>query len=444
MGNPSHVIVLMFENRSFDHLLGFLPGVGDLTGDEFNRVDPANPESARVGVTNAAGPITTVDPGHAFLDTNLQLFGGGPPTNPAPMSGFVADYLKDAGGNLEVAKTIMECHAPESVPVLSALARSYCVCTRWFSSVPGPTWPNRFYVHAATSAGLVIDDHPDPTLTTIQGRLAAKDRTWRVYAGDIPQCLAIEGLFKQFVEDLLDPFGYHHFHALGRLFDDLKRGSLPSYAFIEPSYFETSAGHATDEHPPHDIRYGEALLSTVASSLAASDHWDESVLVVLYDEHGGFYDKVSPPVGVPNPDGRDSVNPSFDFTRLGVRVPAVLVSPFVEPATVDSTVYEHASIPATLNRIFDLGANSFLTRRDAAANTFERNFRRASARPGQELVAASAMVEGPKLEDISALDLSPRRAIELVLKELAAPKNPLSSHQQTLIDLVRSALPRLP
>lgn len=444
MGNPSHVIVLMFENRSFDHMLGFTPGIGDLTGAEFNLVDPTNLESERVVVSNTAGPITTVDPGHGFVDTNTQLFGVQPPTDPAPMSGFVADYLKDAGGSVDVAKTIMECHAPDSVPVLSTLATRFCACTRWFSSVPGPTWPNRFYVHAATSAGLVVDNHPDPAIATIQGRLAANDRTWRVYAGDIPQCLAVEDLFKRFVEDLLDPFGYHHFHALSQLFDDLKKGSLPNYSFVEPHYFETSAGHATDEHPPHDIRYGEALLSAIATSLAESDYWEDSLLVVLYDEHGGFYDKISPPTGVPNPDGRNSQDPPFDFTRLGVRVPAVLVSPFVEPGTVDATVYDHASIPATLNRIFDQGADNFLTRRDAAANTFERSLVRASPRPAEELVVASKR-EGPGIEDVAALDLSPRRAIELVLREMRTPPpNPLSSHQQTLLAMARSALPHFP
>jgi len=443
VGNPSHIVVLMFENRSFDHLLGFLPGIGDLTGDEFNRVDLAEPGSARVVVTDTAGPITTVDPSHSFDATNLQLFGGQQPTDPAPMSGFVASYLRDAGGNVDVARTILECHAPPSLPVLTRLASEFCTCTRWFSSIPGPTWPNRFYVHAATSAGLVTDDRPEPSIPTIQEKLAAHDRTWRVYAGDVPQCLAIESLLKRFVEDLLDPFGYHHFHGLAQFFADLKKGSLPSYAFLEPHYFETSLWHATDEHPPHDVRHGEALLSAVAASLAASDYWEDSLLVVVYDEHGGFYDKVSPPTDVPNPDGRVSLTPAFDFTRLGVRVPAVLVSPWIELGTIDETVYDHASIPATLNRVFGLGAENFLTRRDAAANTFEKSLTRVSPRPNTALGWASA-VAGPRLDEIATLDVGFRHAVELVLTALEKPEYPLSGHQRRLIDLVRAVLPRLP
>ncbi len=443
MGSPNHVIVLMFENRSFDHMLGFMPGLGDLTGEEFNRIDPANPASERVFVSNTAGPITLVGPGHSFEDTAMQLFGGLGETDPAPMNGFVANYLQRSGGNLDAARMIMECHSAQSVPVLSQLAASFCTCTRWFSSIPGPTWPNRFYVHTAGSAGLITDDRPDPAVATIQDKLSSKDRTWRVYAGDIPQCVAIESLLRRFVEEAINPFGYRHFHPLARFFADLKEGSLPNYVFIEPHYFETPLWHATDQHPPHDLRHGDALLAEVAAGLAASDYWEDSLLVVLYDEHGGFYDKVSPPTGVLNPDGRRPPGLPFDFTRLGPRVPAVLISPFIEPGTVDSTVYDHSSIPASLNRIFDLGPDNFLGKRDAKANTFEKNLTRASPRPASELRLPSPLVV-PRLGDIATLDLGLRHVIGLVYGMLEAPKYELSEFQQGLINLVRSILPHMP
>ncbi len=442
MATPNHVIVIMFENRSFDHMLGFVPGPGDLTGEEFNLVDPTNPVSERIPVTNTVGPITEIDPGHSFEDTAVQLFGRQGETDPAPMNGFVADYLVRTAGNVDAARTIMECHTADTSPVLSRLATTYCACNRWFSAVPGPTWPNRFYVHAATSAGLVTNVRMDPSTSTIFDKLIAKDRSWRVYAGDVPLCLTIDSILRRFVEEAVDPFGYHHFQPLAELFADLKHGSLPNYVFIEPHYFETSLWQSTDEHPPHDIRHGEALLSEVATALATSDYWEGSLLVVLYDEHGGFYDKVSPPTGVVNPDGRMSVSPPFDFTRLGARIPAVLISPWIEPGTVDSTVYDHSSVPATLNKLFGLGADSFLGARDAAANTFEKNLTRASARPPGELQLASAVV-GPSLSEIATIDLDLRSAIGLVLKEVETTPNPLSDLQLELVDMVRTALPHL-
>jgi len=442
MGIPNHVIVLMFENRSFDHMLGFLPGIGDLTGEEYNLVDPANPESERVYVSEQVGPNAVISPNHEFVDVQEQLFGDGVPVESAPMSGFVLNASKISGIGIDQAKLVMECQSPNAIPVLSRLASEYAACTRWFSSVPGPTYPNRYYVHAATSAGLVTDSRLGTAVVTIQEKLAEAKKTWRVYAGDVPQCLAIESLLRQLVEDLLSPFSYHHFHGLAQFFADLKGGSLPNYSFIEPHYFQTALWHASDEHPPHDLKYGEMLLSAVVSSLAQSDYWEDSLLVVLFDEHGGFYDQVSPPTGVPNPDGRVSGNPAFDFSRLGIRVPAVLVSPFIDVQTIDATVYEHASVPATLNKLFNLGPENFLTARDRAANTFERNVQRSQPRSAIELQWASAYAQTYG-DEIELQNVQIRRAIGMIADEMLNPKHVLSDFQKSLFGLVRSILVHL-
>jgi Phosphoesterase family len=118
------------------------------------------------------------------------------------------------------------------------------------------------------------------------------------------------------------------------------------------------------------VRQGEYLIAEVYETLRNSRFWETSLLVVPYDEHGGFFDRVSPPESVPSPDGKKSRHPFFDFTRLGIRVPAVIVSPFVEKGQVDSTVYEHSSVPATIKTLFGLPEG--LTARDRAANTFEK------------------------------------------------------------------------
>ncbi len=358
-----HVIVLMLENRSYDRMLGYLPNGGGLAGDEFNRVDPSDPASEQVHVSNQAGYITAVDPAHDFVSVQKQLFGPtGQVTSPAPMSGFVASFTEQAKGDVATGKTIMQCFDPDQVPALATLARQFCVCDHWFAAVPGPTWVNRFFVHAATSDGVVIDtvEH-DYNMKTIYDLLGENKLSWNIYYGDFPQSLTLQHLWLS-----LEHFkGFHNFHT------DLEKGELAAYTFIEPRFLSFHEWQATDEHPPHDVRMGEYLIAEVYDSLRSSSFWEKSLLVVLYDEHGGFFDHVSPPAGVPNPDGKLSSNPPFDFTRLGVRVPAILVSPLVEKGQVDSTIYEHSSLPATVRTLFNLPGS--LTARDRAANTFEKN-----------------------------------------------------------------------
>jgi phospholipase C len=443
MASPQHVVVIAFENRSFDHMLGFCPPGGVLTGQEFNLVDPANPNSERVPVTRLAGAITSVDPNHTLDAVNEQVFGvsvGQP--DPAPMNGFVSSYVKNVGGDVTQGKAIMDCHTPESVPVLAGLAKNYRVCTRWFSSVPGQTWPNRFYMHAATSRGLVSNDPLDEDAHTIYDKLDGLKRSWRIYAGDVPQSLAVERLAKRFVLEHFKAPQDKHFHTLAQYFRDLSQGTLPDYSFIEPQYFTTPLGQATDQHPPHNIQLGEALLGHVYNSLLTSNYWQDSLLLVLFDEHGGFFDSVSPPRGVAAPDEFKSSQPVFDFTRLGPRVPAVVVSPWVAPG-VDATVYDHASIPATLNVLFGLGPTNFLTKRDAAANMFNSNLSLSSPR-GLLGAFEADTTGGPSLDELAPpSDSVPgtKQALETIVgvKGTAALSS-FSSHQRRLLELSNSVV----
>jgi phospholipase C len=438
MANPHHVVVIAFENRSFDHMLGFTPPGGALTGQESNPVDPANPAAGRVLVNQLAGPVSAADPSHTFEGVREQLFGASlVPLDPAPMNGFVSNYIKDVG-DMTRGEAIMQCYAPESVPVLSGLARNFCVCTRWFASVPGPTWPNRFYMHAATSRGLVTNDPLDTGAQTIFDKLDGGKQSWRIYAGDVPVILSIERLAERFVLDQIKPPQDHHFQPLAQYFNDLKAGTLPAYSFIEPQYFDTPFGKASDQHPPHSVLIGEALLGHVYNALLQSTYWPDSVLLVLFDEHGGFFDSISPPTGVTAPDEFPSIQPAFDFTRLGVRVPAVVVSPFVEPGSVDATVYDHSSIPATVNAVFGLGAANFLTRRDAAANTFDKNLTRSIARLLPDVFLADTS-SGPTLDELAppnAIVGGTGKALETVVSQTTQSTLALlSSHQRRLAQL---------
>ena len=414
MNRPTieHVVLLLFENRSFDHIFGFLPHPGQLSGRESNPIDPANPRLGRVRVSKDAALAGGGDPHHDLLSVNLQLFGNGPLTaDPAPLNGFVKSFTAAAGNDVSVGKTIMQCFDPRRLPALSTLAQEYCLCDRWHASVPGPTWPNRFFVHSATSDGVVTNDVLHAfDMETIYESLAARGLTWNIYYHDFPQSLALRRLWER----------REGFRKYIDFAGDVQRGLLPNYSFIEPRYFELLGRHANDFHPPHDVRYADALVADVYKMLRVSGQWEKTLLIVLFDEHGGYYDHVSPPRGVPNPDNQVSTDPPFDFTRLGLRVPAIIASPWIEKGRIDSTVYEHSSIPAVISKLF--GLNTFLTERDRAANTFEDLLTRTTPRDDAPLELLTAR---PPAEEVEPL------AIEA---EQAEPV-PLSEFQQTLVDL---------
>lgn len=361
-----HIVVLMLENRSFDHMCGWF-GRGDgLTPQMFNREDPNDPASAPIVVTpdaRYAGDLN-IDPLHGLLDVNVQLFGTTTEPQPpiATNVGFVLAYARQSGTTPAGGHAIMRAFDPAKLPVLRTLAAEFILCDRWFASVPGETWPNRFFAHAATSGGWVDTQFRYYSFRTIYDNLADAGYDWAIYFHDFPQSLVLGSLRK--------PQYKRNFKYAAEFFRDIKTGRLPAYSFIEPRYFNFLRWKANDQHPPHDVRLGEHLIADVYEALRTSAIWNSTLFFVLYDEHGGIYDHVPPPAAV-NPDGLNSVAPPFDFRRLGVRVPAVIVSPFVGRGLVDSTIYDHTSILATVRELFNLPHG--LTQRDQQANTVSRN-----------------------------------------------------------------------
>jgi phospholipase C len=364
-----HVVVLMLENRSFDNLLGKLYPASStfdgLTGNE------TNPDGASgVGVWNKPGVDTTTmsiptpDPGELWTDINSQLFGDGDPLAPSPpgMSGFIKNYLAQATpGHAFSAESIMHYFTPDQVPVISALAKQFAVCDRWFASAPCQTWPNRFFVHTGTANGYENNSplhFPFPyPMTTIFNRLEAAGKSWGIYFHDIAQTKTLEKLLP-----LAD-----HFHFFAKFRDDARVGSLPAYSFVEPRYFTLFTQLPNDQHPPHNATLGEQLIADVYNSLRSGPAWTSTLLVIIYDEHGGCYDHVPPPAALPPNKTRTA---PFNFDRYGVRVPAVVVSPFVEAGTIlraaGSVPFDHTSVIATLRKRWpEIGAP--LTDRDASA-----------------------------------------------------------------------------
>ncbi len=302
----------------------------------------------------------TIDPGHALLDVNEQLFTSvvepEPPT--ATNGGFVWNYARRPGNTPARAHRVMYAFDPVKLPVLSTLAREFVLCDRWFASVPAATWPNRFFTHAATSGGFADNQFRDYQFQTIFHHLDRERHDWAIYFHDFPHAYTLASL--------RTPKFAPRFRFATQFFLDLKHGRLPAYSFIEPRYFDFLRWKANDLHPPHDVRLGEHLVADIYEALRKSSAWDSSLFIVLFDEHGGLYDHVPPPAAI-NPDGRHSINPPFRFDRLGPRVPAVIISPWVQQGFVDSTVFDHTSVIASVRELFKLGGP--LTERDGAAAT---------------------------------------------------------------------------
>jgi phospholipase C len=376
-----HIFVLVLENRSFDHMLGAIPirGTDAETGrptetrrrpaDAFNDVvDDSGTVLHHCVVGTGQKRSVAKDPGHEFDNTLVALTGLAasgtyPPYPPIDNSGFAQSF---ADVSPDEPCSVMLSYTRDDVPVISALAEEFVVCDNWFSSMPGPTWPNRFFFHAASSAGL--DDSPssfdsgvDELISgvlfdngTIYDLLDSENIDWAVYEGDsFPQVKALAGM------DLATIFA--RFHDMDDFEEDVANGSVANYVFIEPDYGDDITGNTykcgNSQHPLDDITHGEALVKRVYEAIRNSPIWAQSMLIVTYDEGGGFYDHVPPGPTVPPGDSvTDPVNNhhDFDFRQLGVRVPAIVCSPWIPRNLIDHRVYEHASVPATVEHLWDL------------------------------------------------------------------------------------------
>ncbi len=332
------------------------------------------------------------DPGEGFKDTNQQLFQSYEVPNdypPEPTNlGFVNNYVntivngtyKIFGGKINDPRTIMTAYTPEQLPVLSQLARSYAVCDHWYASVPSQTIPNRNFFHAATSCGQVNNKpQPDCDAPTIFNLLQEAGLSWKVYAsspnkpdGHNPDDSLTEdmqhfSLTRLTMTQLHDASLNDHFQAIDQLFDDAAKGALPGYCFLEPQYSGTGQN---DQHPPSDVRAGEQLIAKVFEAVRDSPKWDETLLIITYDEHGGCFDHVAPPNGAKPPDKTKPAGQfGFTFNRFGVRVATVLISPYIKEGTVCRpagwTPFDHTSVIKTVRNRFKLAEP--LTQRDAAA-----------------------------------------------------------------------------
>ena len=384
LDNLKHIVVVMMENRSFDHMLGALkaqdPRINGLSGAE-NNLDTQN-EPVKVQPKAEFQGQLDPDPNHHFPAVNKQLFLGtaGPPAVPS-MQGFVQSYF-DEQRDVNHSHKIMYYFKPEDLPVLTNLARSFAVFNGWFSSIPGPTICNRAFAHYGTSFGSVTMNpfEVKKPFVSIYDRMLNAGRTAKLYYFDVASStMEVVNLLSQQPKV---------FGTFDQFLQDCDRGEIPDYSFLEPNYkdHEGPGGGelpASDQHPDHDVQSGEQYIGKVYMAIRQNpDLWSTTALLIVYDEHGGIYDHVPPPSCTPDapfvaPPGDTGTGLPFAFDRLGVRVPAVLVSPWIARATVvkgpedaaNGRTFEHASIPATVTKFF-IGPFNDRSEREKAADTF--------------------------------------------------------------------------
>lgn len=352
-----HIVVLMMENRSFDQMLGYLEdGRNDIAG-----IRGAKPNEYR-GQTYASKRLVrtrmpkSLDPPHGTNAIAEQI-------NQGAMDGFARAFMKATdGANVDM---VMGYYTYEELPVYDYLAHSFCVCDRWFSSVPSATWPNRLYSLTGTAVkgreglfdgGSAFYDLPS-FVRQLPDQTAATG--WRWYSTD-PATLRL--VDSQYRLDVQADFHHENFRRVEKyaldpgyelvddemvlnvgsgFLTDCARGDLAKVSWIDPNFVDLSILDPTsdDDHPPSDVLAGQELVLRVFRALAESGLWAKTLFVVTYDEHGGFYDHVAP-------DDAPEPNPQFD--TYGVRVPALVVSPLVEPHTVSKLTYDHTSLIRTV------------------------------------------------------------------------------------------------
>ena len=379
-----HIIVVMMENHSFDNLFGDLgrtrSGVDALHFDGSGTVTNSNPGPQ--GTSDAVAAFPFANTGQAqnvtqsWAATHEQINGGA-------MNGFV----RASNG----AREPMGYYTPEVLPFAYSLASQFTIGDRWFGSAPGPTYPNRRFLLAGTAYGATVTASatlldPPPPHGTIFDLLSDHNINWCDYFSDVPMTSVIPSIVLKHA---------NHHAPISKFFHDCRAGTLPAVSFVDPRIgilsdigapLKSLPGivqdalrvlgadfAATDpaqtEEDPHDMYWGEAWAATLVQAVLDSKTWERTLLIYVYDEHGGYYDHVPPPAAIP-PDGIPPKlgpgDPPSTYNIYGPRVPAVVVSPYSAAGRVTNVIHDHTSVLATIEAKWNLPA---LTDRDASAST---------------------------------------------------------------------------
>jgi phospholipase C len=387
LGGVRHIVVLMMENRSFDHMLGYLErnGLSNVNGLDGTETNPGiDDQEHRVFEWGEAETVfrpaldetgKILDPCHSKGCVHDQIANG----NQGFIRNFLATRTDRSGKHVDLPAEYhafpMGYYGAKDLPTYDFLARNFCVCDAWHSSVPGDTWPNRLFALAGrevdrAAEGLLerIEDEikqlipglskaPIFDVPTFPRELA--DEQWRWYSQDPSTLRAADGRYRDFTDIKRGNFAFFDRQrlslveeALGGVIttpdsflDDVANGTLREVTWIDPNFIDLKVLHAgsDDDHPPSDIRAGQALVLEVYEALESSPAWDDTLFIVVYDEHGGFYDHVPPPdLGFDDGSG---------YTTYGVRVPALVIGPRL-PCQVSHELFDHTSLINTILRRF--------------------------------------------------------------------------------------------
>jgi phospholipase C len=399
LANIDHIVVLMMENRSFDHMLGYLTqdsnrkDVDGLGGDEKNRFrDRDIPSFALTDTVFEKGPC------HEHDCVVNQVNGGN-------LDGFVADYAHHREKDGVSPREVMGHYTARQVPVYDFLAKEFLICQRWFASHPGPTFPNRFYTLTGRlnrdGTGRLEFDNPHsvdfrPVFTrTIFDHLTEHNVSWHYYE----QGYCFLRLFDRYTldDELIVEFG----DPKKGFIASARAGTLPSVSFIDPDFIDVPPGN--DDGPPADIANGQHLVGEIVRAVMTGPRWNKTLLVITYDEHGGFFDHVPPPAAIPV----SAIN------EYGVRVPAFVISPWVDRGKVSDTLFDHTSIAKTIARRFMSAKPPDMGARMAAANDLSAVMRETvrtdrpsievPAAPARKVVLAAAKQNGESDQDFKAI-----------------------------------------
>jgi phospholipase C len=390
-----HLVVVMMENRSFDHMLGYLKGadmpqVDGLDGDEYNFDRDGNKIGVHAFDADAnhvmrAGEalIKALDPDHSPGGVKVQL-GPGYQGHEHPTGhngGFVRDFVESradpAGLAPELRSVPMGYYTDKDVPVYDFIAHHYAICDRWHASVPGDTWPNRLFSLAGKKGDKVKLGFVKALTDLFHGKLHLldgapiydvgaftrhlRDDQWRWYSHDPATLRAADGEYRKITDVKRDNFAFFDRKKVSAateilegvivgadsFLDDAAKGELRDVSWIDPNFIDLSVldPSSNDDHPPADIRAGQAFILQIYEALSRSPNWNETLLVIVYDEHGGFYDHVQPPA-LPDDDEYKQ-----ELKTYGIRVPALLVGPMVKPG-VCKALFDHTTLIKTILRRF--------------------------------------------------------------------------------------------
>jgi phospholipase C len=338
-----HVVVVCMENRSFDHFLGWLPniyGAGVSGNQNLVYPTPSGGSQATWYLGSNTSGCAYKDPDHSWSGSRIEYDGG-------KCDGWLLDTSNDIYS--------VGYYTQVNLPFLGQAAVNWTVCDNYFAAIMGPTQPNRLYLHSAAT-DRTSDTSANCKLPTIWDRLAAKGISRRYYYTDT-SFLWLYGLFK-----------YLSISAkMSQFYSDCQNGTLPAVSYVDPGFNGESTGTSNDDHPHGDIRNGEYFLNQVYSAVTSSKNWPSTVLIITFDEWGGFFDHVSPPLVADSVPGAapDAVINGQNLYLRGFRVPCIVISPFAQRGAVVHDLFDHTSILKMIETRWSLTP---LTTRDANAN----------------------------------------------------------------------------